>query len=412
MFWIMAGAMMVLVGGAILLPFMRRGAAPALSPAAFDLRVYREQLREVDRDIARGVLAPDDAARLRTEIGRKVLEADRALTRQAAPDHRAPRAAIAAAALAALLAGSVGVYARLGSPSMPDLPLAERIAAADRRMAARPLQAEAEAAAPARPRPQPPEDYARLVQQLRDAVARRPGDAQGLALLAEHEARLGNLVAARQAQESLLSARGKDATAEDHARLAGLMIEAAGGAVSREAEAQLGTALKLDPQNGQAHYLQGLMLAQGDRPDLAFAIWRRLAETSRPDDPWMEPLRRLLPDLAWLAGHPDYQLPGGNAPPLPGPDAADMAAAAAMTPEQRQQMIRGMVTQLETRLADQGGAPEEWARLITALARLGDTAHAQEIWTEAQGRFAGRPEALAAIAGAGAEAGLTGTAAP
>lgn len=412
MFWIMAGAMVVLVAGAILLPFLRAGAAPAEAPAAFDLRVYRDQLREVERDVARGVLAPDDAARLRTEIGRKVLEADRALTRQAAPQGRAPRPVIAAAALAVLLAGSLGVYARLGSPGLPDLPLAARIAAADRRLAARPSQAAAEAAAPARLRPQPPEDYARLVQQLRDAVAKRPGDAQGLALLAEHEARLGNLIVARQAQERLLSARGKDATAEDHARLAALMIEAAGGTVSREAEAQLGTALRLDPQNGQANYLQGLMLAQGDRPDLAFPIWRRLAETSRPDDPWMDPLRRLLPDLAWLAGQPDYQLPGGDAPAPPGPDAAAVAAAEAMTPEQRQQMIRGMVTQLETRLAEQGGTAEEWARLITALARLGDAAHAREIWTEAQGRFAGRPEALAAIARAAAEAGLAGKAAP
>ena len=84
----------------------------------------------------------------------------------------------------------------------------------------------------------------------------------------------------------------------------------------------------------------------------------------------------------------------------------------ALADQQRQQMIRGMVTQLETRLAEQGGTAEEWARLITALARLGDAAHAREIWTEAQGRFAGRPEALAAIARAAAEAGLAGKAAP
>ena len=45
--------------------------------------VYRDQLREVDRDVTRGVLTQTEAERLRTEIGRKILDADRAMARQA-----------------------------------------------------------------------------------------------------------------------------------------------------------------------------------------------------------------------------------------------------------------------------------------------------------------------------------------
>lgn len=415
MFWIMAGAMTVLVAVAILMPFLRRDAdrdSPAEPHAAYDLRVYRDQLREVDRDVSRGVLSPDEAEQLRAEIGRKLLDADRALARGTRPGGRGPVPVIAPAVLLALLAAAVGLYGWVGNPRLPDLPLRQRIAAADQHVADRPAQADAERSAPARPAPDVPADYAALVQQLRDALVKRPDDPQGLALLAEHEARLGNFAAARRAQEHLLAVQGDQADGAAHARLAALMIEAAGGVISREAEAQLTQALRRDPANGQANYLQGLLLAQNDRPDLAFPIWRKLVETGRPDDPWMQPLRRLLPDLAWLAGHPDYQLPDMGVPALPGPDAAAVAAAGSMTAQQQQDMIRGMVTQLESRLAAQGGTPEEWARLITSLTRIGNEVHAREIWAEAQTRFAGRPEALATIAAAAASAGLTGAAAP
>lgn len=415
MFWVMAAAMVVLVAVAMLRPFLGRGATTVEPPAAYDLRVYRDQLREVDRDVSRKVLSEADAERLRVEIGRKVLEADRALARQTAPRGVAPRPLAAALVLLALIAASGAVYWTFGSPTMPDLPLKARIAAADARIAARPTQAEAEtAAAAARPAtPTPPTqadaDYVKLVEQLRTAVASRPGDPQGLALLAEHEARLGNFTAAREAQAGLIKAKGSDADALDYARLAGLMIEAAGGAVSREAETALDEALKRDPQNGQALYLRGLMLAQVDRPDLAFQIWRDLLESGREDGPWMAPIRQLMPDLAWLAGHPDYRMPGdapAGAPMMPGPDAAAVAAAGDMTPEEQQQMIAGMVQRLETRLSEEGGTPEEWSRLITSLVRLGNTDHAREILAEAKTRFAAQPEALATVAAAADSVGL------
>ena len=406
MFWIMTAAMTLLVTVAMLRPFLGRKVAAADPPAAYDLRVYRDQLREVDRDLARRVLTEDEAGRLKTEIGRKILDADRALARQVQPQGHAPAPLLAGALLVLLLGAALAVYLREGSPALPDLPLKTRIAAAEARMANRPDQATAESrAAPSAPATTPDPDYLRLIDELRAAVARRPDDPQGLALLAEHEARLGNMSAARDAQARLIALRGDQATATDHARLAALMIEAAGGLVTPEAQAELDRALQLDPQDGQALYLRGLMLAQNDRPDLAFPIWRDLVERGPDSAPWMDPIRALMPQLAWLSGNPNYQ-----APALPGPDAAAIAAAGEMTPEARQQMIETMVKGLETRLATEGGTPEEWARLITSLVQIGNAAHAADIWTEAQTRFASFPEALAMVRQAAEAAGLTDSA--
>lgn len=412
MFWIFCTVLVLCVAAAIFAPIWRTrqsGTAAAMPAAAYDLQVYRDQLREVERDLERGVIAPEDADRLRTEIGRKVLDADR---RQgdAAPPSRGGAGAGAALVLLALLAGAVALYLREGAPGAPDLPIASRIAMAERAYDTRPSQdqAEAQATAPA-DLPDPDPEYMAPVEQLRAAVARNPDDPQGLTLLATSEMRLGNITAAREAQQRLVAARGDAASAEEVMRLAALMIEAAGGIITPEAEQVLARSLGKDPNQPQARYLLGLLQLQNGRPDRAFPIWRRLIEEGPADAPWITPIRNGIQDLAWLAGQPDYVPPEPSTPgmpSLPGPDAGMLDAAEDMSPEQRQEMIGGMVARLEARLADQGGTPEEWARLISSLGVLGQTDHARDIWTEAQTRFAASPEALQTVRAAAQAAGL------
>ncbi len=406
MFWIFCAAMVVVVALAILAPVLRaRGAATTEPAAAFDLRVYRDQLREVERDLERGVIGAEDAARLRTEIGRKVLDADKRLSQ--APARTEGGAGIAAAAvLLAILAGAVALYLREGAPGTPDLPIAQRIADAERTYDARPSQAEAEASAPPRPEVQVDAEIAELVQRLREAVARQPGDPRGLDLLATNEMRLGNTVAAREAQQRLVDVLGDKAGPDDLIRLSAMMVEAADGLITPEGEQALARALKLDPLHPQARYMLGLLQLQNNRPDRAFIVWRKLLEEGPADAPWLVPIRASIQDLAWLAGQPGYVPPDAPAA-MPGPDADTLAAAEGMTDEERTEMVEGMVARLESRLAEQGGPPEEWARLIASLVMIGKAGHAREIWAEAQTRFAAAPEALALIDRAATSAGLS-----
>jgi len=120
------------------------------------------------------------------------------------------------------------------------------------------------------------------VERLRKAMADRPDDPRGFQLLAENEAALGNFVAAYQAQARLIALKGDTATADDYADYAEMMILAAGGYVSPEAEKALGTALGMDAGNAPALYYIGLMEAQVGRPDRTFAIWRQLLEAATP----------------------------------------------------------------------------------------------------------------------------------
>lgn len=411
MFWFICAALAIGVAAAILAPVLRARTATAQPAAAYDLDVYRDQLREVERDLERGVIGTDDAARLRAEIGRKVLDADRRLG-EAAPAARGGTAIAAGLALLVLLAGSAALYLREGVPGARDLPIAERLAMAQRAYEGRPSQSQAEAEAPARTDlPAADPDYAALVEELRAAVAKTPDDPQGQALLASSEMRLGNIRAAREAQQRLVDLRGDKASAEELMQLSALMMETAGGLITPEAEQVLARALRVDPRQPQSRYLLGLLQLQNGRPDRAFPIWRKLLEEGPEDAPWIAPIRGSIADLAWLAGQPDYAPPAPAAgaagmPALPGPDADAMAAAGDMSPEERQQMIGGMVERLEARLAGEGGSPEEWARLISSLAVLGRVDHAREVWDEARDRFAASPEALAPVRAAAEAAGL------
>jgi cytochrome c-type biogenesis protein CcmH len=404
-FWIATVLLAVGMAGLLALALLRgqRHTGPA---EAFDLQVYRDQLTEVDRDLARGVISEEDAERLRTEISRRILAAD-AKTQSTGDAGAQPRSlglVVAAVIAATLVGGSYWLYAQIGAPGYGDLGLASRMEMAELARQNRPSQEEAEGQIPATDATEVQPEYAALVQRLRSAVAERPGDLQGHVLLARSEAAMGNYVAAYTAQQQVLSIKGDAATGKDYADLADMMVLAAGGYVSPEAERVLEAALTREPDNGVSLYYMGLMMAQTGRPDVAFRLWDRLLRQSQSDAAWMPPILSQIEEMAFRAGISDYQVPAIAG--MPGPSAGDVEAAGEMSAEDRQEMIRGMVARLSDRLATEGGTPEEWARLISSLAVLGDEAQAIAVWNNAQEVFADNPDALEVVREGARAAGL------
>ena len=400
-FWISAAAMLVMVA-LVLVQALRQGKANALAtPEAEDLAVYRDQLAEVERDLTRGTLAEAEAQRLRTEVQRRMLDADRA--------HRATQGAqgngnlwLWSGVVVAGLAATVALYSSLGVPGYPDLPLAERFAIADQAYAQRPAQEEAEAMQPAYQAPTDLDaEFAALVDKLRSAVADRPDDILGHTLLAQNETALGNFVAARKAQQDVVRLKGDAVTAEDLSTLADLMVTAAGGVVTPEAEQALIRTLTLDPQDGWARFYSGLLFAQIGRPDRTFSLWEPLLVEGPDSAPWLPPIRDRIEAVADAAGA-RFTMPAV----APGPDAAAMADASEMSDAERQAMIRGMVEGLEARLLANGGTVAEWGRLITSLGVLGDTGRARSAHEKAQIAFESRPDDLAALLAAARQAGV------
>jgi cytochrome c-type biogenesis protein CcmH len=404
-FWTATVMLALAMVGLLVLALMRgqRNTGPA---EAFDLQVYRDQLSGVDREVQRGVISQEDAERLRTEISRRILSAD-AKAQASGAGGQQPRVlgmAVAALIGVIVIGGGFGLYTQLGAPGYGDLGLSTRMEMAQAARENRPSQQEAEAQMPATSDPALQPEYGDLVQRLRGAVAERPNDLQGHILLARSEAALGNYIAAYQAQGQVLSIKGDGAIGADYADLADMMVLAAGGYVSPEAERVLEGALTRDPQNGVAQYYMGLMMAQTGRPDVAFRLWDRLLRQSPPEAAWLPPILAQIEEMAYRAGVSDYTVP--QIAGLPGPTAEDVEAAGEMSADERQDMIRGMVARLSDRLATEGGPPEDWARLISSLSVLGDQAQAIAIWNNAQEVFADNPEALEVVREGARAAGL------
>jgi cytochrome c-type biogenesis protein CcmH len=396
---------LALVVSVVLAAALRAGRAQAQSTASYDLQVYRDQLAEVERDLARGTINPEDAARVRTEVSRRILAADAdARLPDDAAQSKGGTKTLALGLAVLLLAGSAVLYWQLGALGYADQRLQARIAMAAERRAERPTQAQAEAAQPDAPQAQEENpEYAALIDQLRSAVAQRPDDLQGHVLLAQTEARLGNFAQAAKAQAVVLQLKGDDVTVADLTTQAELLIFAAGGYVSPAAEDALRRALNIDDTDGSARFYWGEMLIQTGRPDLGFRLWDGLLRAGPEDAPWMSPIRARIDDLAVLAGVNGYTPPQPN---LRGPSQQDMDNAAGMTPQERMQMIEGMVSSLSDRLATEGGPATEWARLITALSVLGRQEDARAVLDNARATFDDDRGALDILTGAAEQAGL------
>ncbi len=401
-FWLVIVAIAVLVSAMLAFAAGAHGDGDDMRGGAdSDIAVYKDQLAEIDRDLARGVLSDAGAEQVRLEVSRRLLGADKRQMKFNAPKSSGSRLVIAFVAVALFL-GSGALYFGIGSPGYGDLPIKARLAALEDARINRMSQADAEERARAA-LPQAEEvseAFLALMAQLRAALEKRPDDIRGLTLLAQYEARLGRFADARAARERLVAAKGDDATPQDHLFLLDAMVFAAAGYVSPEAEAVLQRVLNRAPESAAAQYYLGLLEAQNGRADRAFPIWRSLLEDGPPDAPWVPVIRSEIEAVAAAAGV-EYRLPE-----VPGPSEADIAAAEDLTEDERQDMIRGMVSGLADRLATEGGPAQDWARLITSLGVLGELERATEIADEARVVFADDQSALGLIEQARPSAGI------
>jgi len=369
-FWIVAAILAVGVAAFVAGPLLRRDPVAAPAPGAHDLEVYRDQLAALDRQRAAGDIPDNEAEALRSEIARRLLAADarRAAAAPARPERRWLRPA-GAVLLVVLPLAAMAIYLGLGTPGMPDMPLAGRVPAAG----------------------QPsPDEIAGAVDRLVAQLERNPEDLQGWILLGRvhfAESRFAESARAWARAAALEPGNG-----ELQATLGQTLTVAAEGRVTPEARAAFASALRLLPGDPRARYYLALADWQEGEAAKALAAWQALLAEAPPDAPWRAAVAARVAEA------------GGTVPPPPqsqaparGPNEADVAAAARMSPEERRQMIEGMVAGLAARLEASPQDAAGWLRLAQAYTVLERSADAEAALRRALEAEPGNVAALVAL---------------
>src|SRR5438552_16825605 len=121
--WFVFALMTVAAIFAVLWPLSRGSSAPA---GGSEEAVYRDQLAEIDRDVAAGLIGASEAEAAGVEIGRRLLAAADGQRDLPARSNLGLRRASAIVALVGLPIAAVTFYLSFGSPRLGDFPLASR----------------------------------------------------------------------------------------------------------------------------------------------------------------------------------------------------------------------------------------------------------------------------------------------
>lgn len=384
-FWIALVLMTIAAIAAVAVPFWRaRATVP--SEADHDVEVYKDQLKELDQDLERGTLGADEAEAARAEVARRLLRASREA--EAAPSAESRGGRIPALVLSAILipALAIGLYFEVGSPAMPDMPLAPRLERAEG-----------------------VRDIASLVRRMEGYLKQNPNDGRAWSIIGPVYLRLGLGEKAVDAFGNAIRILGSNAELE--ASLGEALVAKAEGEITAEAKAAFERAGKLDPEAVRPRFFLAVALNQEGKHAESVAAWEALLKDADGTQPWVPFARRQMADARRAAGMPPLAgeapfAPMAQAGNAPGPTAEDVAAAQNMSSGDRQAMIENMVQGLAERLDSNGGSLDEWLRLLNAYGVLGKKDAAAAAVAKARTAFKDDTAALDRIAAVAKKLGL------
>jgi cytochrome c-type biogenesis protein CcmH len=345
----LAGLTLVL----IVLPLLHR-AIPVVERGEFDRAVYRDQLRELDRDVGRGVLTDTEAASARLEIQRRLLAVETRST--ASPAVRGSRSPMVASLVAMFAAGgAVAVYMVLGAPGIPDTPFSSRQAVAGEGPVAVPPPGHADPGQ---------HDLTQALDKLAAKLKTDPDNTDGLLLFARTAGSIRRWDDAAGAYRRLI-ALGR--TGPDiQAGYGEILTLQADGIVTPTAHDAFVAAIKAEPANDVARYYLGLAAGQAGDPELAIKEFQTLLAEIPEDSPMRGEIGKRIGEAAKAANLPLPELAKGTPPEQQNPDDATMNAAAAMPEADQKEMITGMVAKLAARLETEPNDADGWMRLARA----------------------------------------------
>ena len=354
--WIVITILTLIAVSVILLPVFSNKNLPN-APSSHDLSVYKNQLTEIDNDLERGTINPDEAKAAKVEISRRILTASAELENTPNESQRIPKPLITFSVVLLIPITAIGIYLYSGSPDIPDMPLVTRMSL-----------------------PTEQQDISLLVAKVEARLAKNPQDGQGWEVIAPVYMRLEQPEKAIIAYNNIIRILGPNELR--YANLGEAIVLANNGRVIPDAITAFENALQINQNSTKSLFYLALEKSQSGKIDQAISSWKNLISIARGDEPWIDIAKQQLATLdSDLVENNENQ---GFAPDLSNFNIDDIEDLDAET---RNEMILGMVNGLEERLRTDGGTLEEWLQLINSQVVLGRTTEAQNAVTRALNAF-------------------------
>jgi cytochrome c-type biogenesis protein CcmH len=366
MIWLLLALITTAVIGLLLLPLFRQSIRGA-DRQRRELAIYSDQLAELQREASAGLISAEAATAARVEIERRILASgENPDGGSTAAEPAAAASRMAAVVIVASLAplAAFAIYLATGAPNEPSYPYS---ADAD---------SGADAATTA--------EMTVLVEKLAAHLAQAPNNVEGWKLLAQSYGALQRPADAAAAYGRALDLAPADMeVAADYGEA---LTQTAGGTVPPKAGELFAQANKADPVAPKPRFYLALAKAQTGQPREALLLLKSLEIDSPAGAPWLPSVRERIAAIAKESGIDAGAIEAKSVAPIAapaGPSAEDVEAAEAMTPEQQQEMIRGMVDRLAKRLEAEPNDLEGWKRLGQSYFVLNEPVRARDAYARA-----------------------------
>lgn len=384
--WIFVGVLLAISFAGLVWPLVRKRNEAFATRKSYDVAVYKDQLAEAEKELERGLLSPDQAEAVKIELQRKLLAAADAPSDSGSGSFAAsnPRLITAIGVLLFVGVGSLGLYIKIGSPTLDNLAYVDRDI--EREQASRDDQKAVR-------------EMASLLDQLEAKLATDPDNVRGWLMLGRSASSMGQYARAANAFEQALKRQPDNP--EIMTDYAEALIFTQQGQVTEKALDAFERSRSLNPANPKARYYMALHMAQAGNLEGALQEWVDLLALSLPDAPWVQTVRSQIASAAEEANiDPASITPSQEAIRIgddiraaaqaqaqaeaPGPSREDMKAAEEMSEEDRNAMIRGMVQRLADRLQENPNDRQGWLRLANAYKVLGENQKAADALAQAE----------------------------
>ena len=294
--WLVLALMTVVATYLVAEPFLCK-VGERRTAFAGEVAVFRDQLKEVDRDAADGLIDAGDAETARAEIKRRILKADcENEATAAALSAGRPRFASATAVAGIVVLASVSVYAVKGSPRLsasgvvgPSTPDAGGLVATRRVVA--------EMDARQRVTNTQRTTIEAMIRDLIDSLKKSPNDPDGWRILGWCYFKIERFAEAASAYAKAVELR--PGVASLRTSWGEALVKAASGRVTDKAAMIFDEALRLDGADHRARYFRGLAKEQAGDKSAALNEWVALLDDVPGDEEWASDLKQRIAELAF-----------------------------------------------------------------------------------------------------------------